>query len=490
MIKKNKFNIIVFIIYSGITLSLIYFHEIWRDEAQQWFIVKELSVIDIIKQMKYEGHFLLWYFILMPFAKLGFPIITQNLISWAISCLAVILILKKAPFSKLTKCLIIFSVPFLYYYSVHSRVYCLILLSVVLCAITYKNRIQKPIQYILSIALLANTHIIMYGLIGVILLDHLIEIIKIRKDLSKNEINKIVISLILFTLLLFITVLPLFGSLTTNKDLNKVSGNILYNIIILILQPLKQLYYCFMIIFNFRFIAIIICGLVVVVIYYCLKYYTKITLKILVTLLWQWIIYTFVFGVNLQKAISIILIILFFVWTNRESGNYKVKDCKETKCLKIIIIILLFFNIIVSIILGVYDIIYNYSSSRETAKFISENIEKGSIMVTGDLPEACSSIIAYTDKVKFYNVQMDDYFSYITWNGKIREKLEDDFIDKLKKKFNGNEDLYYVYVKDKVFKQNDKKLIKKLVKQNVLKKVYESNTAFEFEETYIIYKIK
>ena len=111
-------------------------------------------------------------------------------------------------------------------------------------------------------------------------------------------------------------------------------------------------------------------------------------------------------------------------------------------------------------------------------------------MVTGDLPEACSSIIAYTDKVKFYNVQMDDYFSYITWNGKIREKLEDDFIDKLKKKFNGNEDLYYVYVKDKVFKQNDKKLIKKLVKQNVLKKVYESNTAFEFEETYIIYKIK
>ena len=354
MIKKNKFNIIVFIIYSGITLSLIYFHEIWRDEAQQWFIVKELSVIDIIKQMKYEGHFLLWYFILMPFAKLGFPIITQNLISWAISCLAVILILKKAPFSKLTKCLIIFSVPFLYYYSVHSRVYCLILLSVVLCAITYKNRIQKPIQYILSIALLANTHIIMYGLIGVILLDHLIEIIKIRKDLSKNEINKIVISLILFTLLLFITVLPLFGSLTTNKDLNKVSGNILYNIIILILQPLKQLYYCFMIIFNFRFIAIIICGLVVVVIYYCLKYYTKITLKILVTLLWQWIIYTFVFGVNLQKAISIILIILFFVWTNRESGNYKVKDCKETKCLKIIIIILLFFNIIVSIILGYY----------------------------------------------------------------------------------------------------------------------------------------
>ena len=61
-IKKNKFNIIVFIIYGLISLGLVFSHEQWRDEAQQWILVRDLSFFDLISQLKYEGHFLLWYF--------------------------------------------------------------------------------------------------------------------------------------------------------------------------------------------------------------------------------------------------------------------------------------------------------------------------------------------------------------------------------------------------------------------------------------------
>lgn len=73
-IKKNKFNIIITVIYAIITLVIIMYHENWRDEAQSWLIARELGLIDIFKQMKYEGHPALWYLILAPFAKLRITI--------------------------------------------------------------------------------------------------------------------------------------------------------------------------------------------------------------------------------------------------------------------------------------------------------------------------------------------------------------------------------------------------------------------------------
>lgn len=73
-IKKNKFNILITLIYSIATLTVILFHESWRDEAQSWLIARDLGIIDIFKQMKYEGHPALWYLILVPFAKLRIAI--------------------------------------------------------------------------------------------------------------------------------------------------------------------------------------------------------------------------------------------------------------------------------------------------------------------------------------------------------------------------------------------------------------------------------
>ena len=68
--KKNLFNIIIILTYAFISFLLIFFHENWRDEAQEWLLVKDLNIFELISQLKYEGHFALWYLILMPFAKL------------------------------------------------------------------------------------------------------------------------------------------------------------------------------------------------------------------------------------------------------------------------------------------------------------------------------------------------------------------------------------------------------------------------------------
>ena len=107
-IKQNKWNIIITLIYAIVTFIItVFFHEKWRDEAQAWLIAKDLDIIGIIKQMSFEGHPPLWHLILMPFAKLGFPYITESIISWGIMVITVWIFLNKSTFKKETKILIL-----------------------------------------------------------------------------------------------------------------------------------------------------------------------------------------------------------------------------------------------------------------------------------------------------------------------------------------------------------------------------------------------
>ena len=107
--KETVFNIIVFSIFIAITSYVSLHHEMWSDEAQAWLISRDLSLIDIFKEMKYEGHSMLWNLILIPFIKLGFPYEYINLISCVIIYISVYMILFKIKINKIIKLLIIFS---------------------------------------------------------------------------------------------------------------------------------------------------------------------------------------------------------------------------------------------------------------------------------------------------------------------------------------------------------------------------------------------
>ncbi len=164
-IKENKIELIIMLVYICITFSIsIFFHEKWRDEAQAWLMARDLNLVELLKQMKYEGHPFLWQLILMPFAKLGFPYITQNILSLSFMWIFAWLLLKKSPFKRFEKIIILLSVPIIYLYPVISRNYSLIPLALSIIAILYKERNEKKIQYILAILFLAYTHVLMWGL--------------------------------------------------------------------------------------------------------------------------------------------------------------------------------------------------------------------------------------------------------------------------------------------------------------------------------------
>lgn len=71
-IKDKIFIIISLVVYMIITFIITMHHENWRDEAQSFMIAQNLSFVDIFKQLKYEGHPFVFYYLVKIFTILGF----------------------------------------------------------------------------------------------------------------------------------------------------------------------------------------------------------------------------------------------------------------------------------------------------------------------------------------------------------------------------------------------------------------------------------
>src|SRR4030065_2490932 len=97
------FPVFLILLYTVISLVLLLHHEPWEDEAHTWLVARDLDVISIFKQMAYDGTPALWYMFLVPFAKAGFPYLSEFILHLMIAITAVTVFVLYAPFSKITK---------------------------------------------------------------------------------------------------------------------------------------------------------------------------------------------------------------------------------------------------------------------------------------------------------------------------------------------------------------------------------------------------
>ena len=160
---KYTLNFIILALFGILTLFFLLHHEIWADEAQVWLVVRDLDVLGILKHVRTEGHPLLWYFIIAPFAKLNLPVFSMQIVNWFFVLLGASFLILKSPFNEFSKVSILISSAFLYWFPIISRSYCLIPILVFLLAWLYKKQKEHPFLYVTTIILLANTHIIMFG---------------------------------------------------------------------------------------------------------------------------------------------------------------------------------------------------------------------------------------------------------------------------------------------------------------------------------------
>ncbi|MDQ6815331.1 MAG: hypothetical protein M3040_16470 [Bacteroidota bacterium] len=125
-VRKNSplLLIILFAVACFIGVFTIYHHEMWRDESQAFLMVRDSkNLLELWQNVRYEGHPILWHFVLFFSYHLFPSIYTIQVVHLFVGLLVIALIVFYAPFSFAEKTLLIFSYFFSYEYLVISRNY-------------------------------------------------------------------------------------------------------------------------------------------------------------------------------------------------------------------------------------------------------------------------------------------------------------------------------------------------------------------------------
>jgi hypothetical protein len=139
-------------------------HAMWRDEWAAWLIVRDsVSLAEIVRHLRYEGHPALYYLILdaaKPFV--GGQMALQGVQAATAGAVAAML-LWASPFTLAERLLLPFGAYTLFEYGIKSRSYALgFLLVCVLCALWGRPRRDPPHPVVIGavLALLANVHVL------------------------------------------------------------------------------------------------------------------------------------------------------------------------------------------------------------------------------------------------------------------------------------------------------------------------------------------
>lgn len=116
------------------------------DEAQAWLIARDCSWREmILERPHYEGHPPLWWMMLAAPAKLGVPYeIGLKSINLTCATLMIWLLEFKTKLPEPFKVILPFSYFLCYQYGVTSRPYALMVAAMLLVAINWKTRDEKP----------------------------------------------------------------------------------------------------------------------------------------------------------------------------------------------------------------------------------------------------------------------------------------------------------------------------------------------------------
>lgn len=447
-IKHNKnlvnkiFIILCFIIYMITIIMISSFHEAWEDEAQAWLIARDLDFLQIIEQMKYEGHSFMWHYLLAFFAKSGLPYIFTNILMFVFAGAICLLILIKAPFKNITKILILFSSVFLYYMPIILRPYIIIPLMLIILSILNEKPEKYPIAYGVCIAILSNTHIIVLGFATIIYMFYLKEELldKFYTNSKKQNYKLIIGAIIAFLGILLVVIMAIMGYIFSiaathgtdqiisvlyravdfGKNLSKVFIGLNKNTSVIIL--LEVLLFLSLIIKAFRVNK-------------------KQGIIFLVGLMFYLYVQLAIFGIYTDQRTALIYVfILFLSWNMASASEHK----NKMTFFEILLIIITILSLPNTINVIYQDIKYPYNDSKAVADYINKNIEEGSIFITVNWDSISSTEVYLSGKdYKFYDATDCKFMTYATWN-KFLDKKGEDYLENAINKLSeeSNEKLY------------------------------------------------
>lgn len=435
--KIKQFGIlesIVLFFYIIVVLFISFHHEFSPDEAQSWLIARDLNIIDIIKQMQYEGHSFLWHFLLVPFAKLGLPVESQHLISCGFAISTVYLIFQKSNFSRITKVLLTFSVGLIYYYSAFARPYCMIPFLLAAIASVYTKRKEKPYLYCILIGLLANTHIIMLPTSFLLLLFYIIE--------NRNNNKKFLLSYgigIVFILIPIIIAFIAYHHCSIVNIINSIKDpfNHPWPYIQNQWNSMNEKYYG-KIVSNFYSCIVMILMIV------C--FLTSFQHKKQGFIFWsQWLfsflLHSFFWFDSSIRTYIILYTWMFFTWIEKETCF------KKSIILEVLLIVWLIITIPGNYKQMGKDLTKQFSSGKDISVYIQNNLPKHSVMINckSDFQQLIAAHFK-KDEYLFYMVNSQNFATFNTWDKDYTKPISKGQIIHAIDLLKGNHDhLYLLY---------------------------------------------
>lgn len=444
------------LVFALVTLIGVLNHELWFDEAQAWVIARDATINNFADILKHEGHPALWYLVLMPFAKLGAPCEALNIVSWFCSLMSAGLLLWKAPLGLWVKAAVLFSSGYLYFNSVNARVYCIIPVLLYLTAIVYPKRKKLAPLFGLLVGLIANTHIMMCGLVGIFGIFMIIELFQSVKQNGWKKSAGSIIGLAIAGILVLCMILPLIGSISVNNmmDGKTISvGTVAYGMFSVntdIGQYLTS--------YPFRGINALlgtILGVVLTIYIICLFSYRKAFISSLVfTLMYGGLIGGLWYTTQLRAPVFVYTLLTIF-WIVLQSDMpllFRFPENSSNRLTKFIekffnnpakiCTALLFIVLVGSIPAGVYwlatDIAYNTSMTKDASRFIREELPNDAVIIVDG--QYCSQFSAYCPETRFYSLELQRFITYCP-----HEKADGEIdLDKIRTDLEGLDHLYYL----------------------------------------------
>lgn len=393
---KNKVNILIFVLWCAISLFALFHHEMWRDETQVWCLVRDMNFADLFAATRTEGHPMLWYLFVMPFAKFGLPVETMQLLSFLFVAVAVLFLLFKSPFNTVQKVLITFSAGMVYFLPVIARNYALIPIFIFMLAHFYPQRSEKAWEYSLLLIILSQTHVMMLAFCGVLFLMFAFEKIKEKKDFS-------ILSLLVINF--FFLIFSFSKSLNENialvgyREQEKTLFELVYDFSYNFFSP----YFVSSMPIN----CIIFYSILIVILYFLFKENKKLFVLFLSSFIYIFYIFADVWfsGSPYQKLFILMLILVFCIWVLP----------KQTGLLKKAFGFLFFISVIFMIPTVVDEYKYNFSGAKQVANYIKENINEQEFVVIG-YSHIISPLSAMLPDKKFYSRDEQSYLTYFEFN--------------------------------------------------------------------------
>lgn len=484
--KKNLIDIMVLGLYIAFNIFLLVNHEMWRDELNVWLMGRDLSPVELLREIRLQGHPCLWYFLVMPFAKMGVPCKVMCVLSLLSVGIGAFLFYLKAPINKAVKAVALFTPAFTYYYSVIARGYCLVALLVILAACMHKERDKKPILYGLILGLLVQADTIGVPIAGMMSLMWLGQGIYagLKKNGKKNGVIIAIKGLWIPLLSVIFYLLQMKGAGDSTAFEIKDLG--LYDTVT---ECKGFAYHIGERLTGWPRWAILVFAVLLIVglLWMSLKGKTLWPLIVFGGYLgFQVVFSVFVYELNIWHFLALIYVLIWTVWVYRLDS--KVENAKipgfAVQGLLFVLVVFTFVrwnyeeepSSLKNAVAGVY------SNSVEAAEFLENNISPNELIVADGAPYV-GSIFGYAAEYRFCLASTGEETSYSDWSEKqCRETTFDEVNTWVKEKFPDAEE--YIFIRSNESYVTDFKAY-----ADGLELIYESKESSAMLEDYKMYRV-